>query len=513
MDDSLQNLKNQRNKLREMGGDAAVKKQHKQGKLTARERISALVDENSFFEFGQFVQHRCSSFGLDQVTIPSDAVVTGTGRIDDRPVYLFAQDFTSHGGTMGEMGAKKICDMLDKALQSGVPVIGIMDSGGARIQEGVDALSGYGNIFYRNVQCSGKIPQISIMAGPCAGGATYSPALTDFIIMVEHTSKMFVTGPAVVASISGEKVSAEELGSAQIHACTSGVAHFLAKDDQDAITTAKKLLSYLPSSSTEQPPVRHYQIGDESRDILNTLYSKVCARQYDIHDVISQIVDPDSFMEVHALFAQNVVVGFARMAGQSVGIVANQPNSLDGYLDIDASDKAARFVQFCDAFNVPLITLVDVPGFYPGTQQEHAGVIRHGAKMLHTYAAAKVPKITITLGKAYGGGYLAMCCKHLGADVVFAWPSAQVAVMGAEGAVDVLFRKELSVLPKQEAVTRSAQLIKEYRNKFDSPFLAASRGYIDAVVLPSETRTSILAALNALSGKKRNSETHRNMPL
>lgn len=512
-DELLQDLKKRRKQITEMGGISAVERQHHQGKMTARERIQFLLDENSFIETGEFVERRCSDFSVSQKTVPADAVVTGYGQVAGRPAAVFAQDFTSHGGTMGEMGAEKICGILDRALRVGMPVIGILDSGGARIQEGADALAGFGKIFYRNVQCSGRIPQISIIAGPCAGGATYSPALTDFIIMVEHTGKMFVTGPAVVAALTGEKVNEEELGSARVHAAVSGVAHFLVKDDKEAIATAKKLLSYLPSSAGELPVPLPYRPDNELRAKLNELFPKCQKRQYDIHDVITEIADPGSFMEMQELFAQNIVVGFARMGGKNIGIVANQPGVLKGYLDIDASDKAARFVEVCDSFHLPLLTLVDVPGFYPGVRQEHAGVIRHGAKMLHAYAAARTLKITVIIGEAYGGGYLAMGCRHIGADIVFAWPGARIAVMQAAGAVDVLYKKELKKLSGTEAAKYRKEMTDFYKERFDSPYPAASRGYVDAVIEPAETRKCILSALDVLQMKQKKGFEHRNMPL
>lgn len=488
-------------------------RQHRLGKNTARERLNMLLDADSFQEFGQLVQHRCTNFGQEKKRILADAVVTGWGQVDGRPVFVFSQDFTAHGGTMGEMGAKKICEILKRAETAGAPVIGFLDSGGARIQEGVDALSGYGSIFFQTVRCSGKIPQISIVAGPCAGGATYSPELTDFIIMVDGTSQMFVTGPAVVKSISGESVTAEELGGARVHATTSGVAHFLVQSEQQAVETAKRLLSYLPSNADAVPPAVSRCVNKKPCPALDDLTPMVLARSYDILTVIDEIADPGSFLEVQALFAPNVVVGFARIGGRSVGIVANQPKHMEGFLDMDAADKAARFIQFCDCFHLPLVTLVDVPGFRPGTEQEHAGIIRHGAKMLHAYAASQVPKITIVLGKAYGGGYLAMCCKQLGADAVYAWPTGQIAVMSAESAVDVVFRKELALLSDPTAAKRRDELLVHYKDMFDSPYLAAARGYVDEVIRPSETRERILSSLCMLEGKAQNGDRHRNMPL
>ena len=508
----LEELEARRKDILSTETEEGADRQHRLGKKTARERLDMFLDADSFQEFGQFVQHRCTHFDQADKRIPSDAVVTGCGRVDGRPVFVFAQNFTAHGGTMGEMGAKKICEVLKRAESVGAPVVSFLDSGGARIQEGVDALSGYGSIFFQNVKCSGKVPQISIVAGPCAGGATYSPALTDFIIMVDGTSQMFVTGPAVVKSISGENVTAEELGGARIHAATSGVVHFLVQSEQEAVETAKQLLSYLPSNAEEVPPVIFPKPEKRDCQALDALIPKVIERSYDVMTVINEIVDPGSFLEVQALFAPNVVVGFARMDGRSVGIVANQPKHLEGFLDMDAADKAARFIQFCDCFHLPLLTLTDVPGFYPGTTQEHAGVIRHGAKMLYAYADAQVPKITVIMGKAYGGGYLAMCCKQLGADAVYAWPTGQIAVMSAESAVEVTFRKERARLPAQTAAEKQRDLLACYKELFDSPYPAAARGYVDEVIRPSETRERILSSLCILETKTQSGNRHRNMP-
>lgn len=498
-------------KIAACGGEKAVAKQHAIGKLTARERIEHLLDEGSFSEVDRFVTHRCTDFGMGEKEIPADGVVTGYGKIDGRTAFVFAQDFTSQGGSMGEMNAKKICKIMDTAKSVGAPVIGLNDSGGARIQEGVDSLSGYGQIFYRNSLCSGQIPQISLIMGPCAGGASYSPALTDIVIMVEGKSQMFITGPAVVESITGEVISAEELGGAYTHSATSGVAHLMAETEDEALELAQKILSYLPSSAEELPPALPYSPGDEIRGDLDEIIPDHDRFPYDMKEVIEQLVDGDSFLELQPLFADNVITGFGRVAGRSVGIIANQPYSLGGCLDLNASDKAARFIQLCDAFNVPLLNLVDVPGFMPGVDQEHAGIIRHGAKMLYTYSVAEVPKITVILRKAYGGSYLAMCSKDLGADCVLAWPTASIAVMGAEGAANVIFRREIAEAEDSEA--KRAEMIDLYGTKFATPYIAAGRGYVDMVIKPSETRSRIISALEVLENKTREGRPRGNMPL
>ncbi|HHU22482.1 MAG TPA: acyl-CoA carboxylase subunit beta [Clostridiales bacterium] len=509
--DKIKDLSVKTEKILAHGGEKAVKKQHALGKLTARRRIARLLDEDSFVETDRFVTHRCAEFGMAEKEIVADGAVCGYGKIDGRTVFVFAQDFTSQGGTMSEMNAKKICKIMDMAKSVGAPVIGLNDSGGARIQEGVDSLSGYGQIFYRNSLCSGIIPQISVIMGPCAGGASYSPALTDFVIMVDRISQMFITGPAVVESTTGEVISAEELGGAYTHASTSGVAHLVAESEDEALEFARKILSYLPSSADELPPVRDYAPGDELREALDEIIPDNDRFPYDMKDVIEQIVDEGSFFELQPLFADNIITGFARVAGRSVGIIANQPYSLGGCLDINASDKAARFIQMCDSFNVPLLNLVDVPGFLPGVDQEHAGIIRHGAKMLYTYSVAEVPKITVILRKAYGGSYLAMCSKDLGADCVLAWPTAAIAVMGAEGATSIIFRKEIEAAEDKQA--KREEMIELYGSRFANPYIAASRGYVDMVIKPSETRKQIISALEVLETKERQGRVRGNMPL
>ena len=493
------------------GGEKAVAKQRALSKMTARERIDALLDPETFHEIDRFTAHRCSDFGMDKKEVAADGVVTGYGRIDDRLVYVFSQDFTSVGGSMGEMTAKKICKIMDMAAKTGAPVIGLNDSGGARIQEGVDSLSGYGGIFYRNSIYSGKIPQISVIMGPCAGGAVYSPALMDLIVMVNGGSRMFITGPSVVESVTGESVSEEELGGAFVQSSKSGVAHLMADSEQDALLYARSFLSYLPSGAGSELPEYDYILGDEMRPALDEIIPDNDRKPYNVKDVITELVDTDSFFELQPIFAKNIVTGFARIAGRSIGIIANQPASLGGCLDIDASDKAARFIQMCDAFGVPLLNLVDVPGFLPGVGQEHGGIIRHGAKLLYAYSVAEVPKITVILRKAYGGSYLAMCSRDLGADVVLAWPTAQIAVMGAEGAANIIFRKEIEGAQKPEQKRRD--MIDLYSDKFSTPYIAAARGYVDMVIAPHETRAQIIDAVDLLKNKMRETRIRGNMPL
>lgn len=509
--DKISALSEKSQKVMGCGGEKAVAKQHGLGKKTARERIDLLMDPGSFQEIDRFVTHRCTEFGLGDKEIPADGVVTGYGTIDGRTVCVYAQDFTALGGTMSEMCSKKICKIMDMADQIGAPVVGLPDSGGARIQEGVDALAGYGEIFYRNSVYSGRVPQISVIMGPCAGGASYSPALTDLIIMVEGTSQMFITGPAVVETITGEVVTSEELGGAYTHGATSGVSHLSASTEEEALAYVRKALSYLPSSSQSKAPNLPYDGGDELRAALNDIVPDNSRMPYDIKDVIAELTDPDSFFELQPLFADNIITGFARIGGRSVGIVANQPYSLGGCLDINASDKGARFIQLCDTFNIPLINLVDVPGFLPGVDQEHQGIIRHGAKLLFAYSVAEVPKITAILRKAYGGSYLAMCSKELGADLVLAWPTASIAVMGAEGAANIIFRKEIAAAEDQEA--KRAEMIDVYSSRFATPYIAASRGYVDMVIAPAETRAQILSALDILETKQRRTRLRGNMPL
>ncbi|WP_288311765.1 acyl-CoA carboxylase subunit beta [uncultured Selenomonas sp.] len=488
------------------GGAARIEKQHAKGKYTARERLEKLFDEGTFVELDMFMKHRCTNFGQEKKDMPADGVVTGYGTVDGRLVYAYAQDFTVSGGALGEKHAHKIWKVMDLAMKMGAPCIGINDSGGARIQEAVDALSGYGGIFYRNTAASGVIPQISVIMGPCAGGAVYSPAITDFIFMVKNTSQMFITGPAVIKSVTAEEVTAEELGGAVTHNSRSGVAHFACENEDDCLAKIRELLSYLPSNNMEDAPsVEPTDDPDRQDESLNTVVPDNPNMPYDMKDVIRSIVDNGEFFEVQELFATNVIIGYARMDGRVVGIVANQPNVMAGCLDVDASDKAARFVRFCDAFNIPLLTLVDVPGFLPGVDQEHNGIIRHGAKMLYAYSEATVPKVTVITRKAYGGSYIAMCCRELGADQVMAWPTSEIAVMGPAGAANIIFRKD----PDKEAKTQ------EYIDEFATPYVAAERGYVDMVVEPKETRPLVITAFNALASKREvgPAKKHGNIPL
>ncbi|MDR0434132.1 MAG: acyl-CoA carboxylase subunit beta [Gracilibacteraceae bacterium] len=495
--------------IQQCGGPKAIEKQHSLGKQTARERIQKLLDEGTFVELDTFVAHRCES--LQGKDIPGDGVVTGYGKINGRTAFVFAQDFTVQGGALGEMHAKKICKVLDMAAQAGAPVIGLNDSGGARIQEAVDALAGYGQIFYRNSIYSGKVPQISVIMGPCAGGAVYSPALTDFILMVEKESQMFITGPAVIKATTGEEITVDELGGTYTHTATSGVAHLAAANEDEALQAVRNILSYLPSSAREKPPVLPYEAGAEERPELDALIPDSNRQPYDIHDVIEQISDPGAFFEIQPAYADNIVVGFSRVAGRSVGIIANQPYSMGGCLDVNASDKASRFIQCCDAFNVPLLNLVDVPGFLPGVDQEFTGIIRHGAKLLYVYSVAQVPKVTIVLRKAYGGSYLAMCSKDLGADVVLAWPTAEIAVMGADGAVNVIYRKEIAAAEDKEAAR--AEKVKEYSDRYETPYIAAERGFVDMLIRPADTRRYLIESLIMLENKPRQDQVRGNMPL
>jgi acetyl-CoA carboxylase carboxyltransferase component len=491
-----------------------AKKQHEKGKLTARERIDMLLDPDSFVEFDAFAQHRCSNFGLEKVEIPADAVVTGYGTVNGRPVFAFSQDFTLSGGSLGEAHAQKIVKMQEMAVKMGAPVVGINDSGGARIQEGVDSLHGYGMIFFRNTRASGVIPQISVILGPCAGGAVYSPAITDFVFMVDKVSNMYITGPQVIKSVTGEDVGLEELGGAMVHNSVSGNGHFIFNNEQDCFVGVRRLLSYLPANNLEDPPV--VETGDDPGRIDFELRDLVPVNPkvpYNILDVIAHLVDSQDFMEVHSLYAPNIVVGFGRIGGQTIGIVGNQPHVLAGCLDINASDKASRFVRFCDAFNVPLLTLVDCPGYLPGKTQEQGGIIRHGAKLLFAYAEATVPKITVTLRKAYGGAHIAMCNKDLGADLAIAWPQAEIAVMGSAGAINIIFRKELE--GAADPAKRHEELTANYEKMFSNPYEAAKRGYIDAVVVPEETRGRIASALAILHTKREvaPAKKHGNIPL
>ncbi len=484
-----------------MGGPKEIQRQHERGKLTARERLELLFDPGTFREIDLFVKHRCTFFDMPQRDIAADGVITGYGTVNGRMVCAFAQDFTSMGGTLGEMHAKKICKILDLAAKVGCPIIGFNDSGGARIQEGVDALSGYGQIFYRNSIYSGVIPQIAVICGPTAGGAVYSPAMMDWIFMVKGTSYMFITGPEVIKRVTGEEVTFEDLGGAMAHNVKSGVAHFACENDQDAIEKVKKLLSYLPQNNMEDPP--YVEPSDDPSRIdpkLDDLIPDKPDESYDMKELIRSIVDNGEFFEPHEHYAPNIIVCFARLNGRVIGIIANQPAWLAGCLDVDASDKATRFIRFCDAFNIPLLTIVDVPGYLPGTDQEWKGIIRHGAKMLWCYSEATVPKVTLIVRKAYGGAYLAMCSKDLGADMVFAWPTAEIAVMGPEGAAAIVFRKEIREAPDPKA--KEEEKVREYRSLFANPYIAASRGYIDAVILPRETRPRLIEAFEFLCTKR-----------
>ncbi|HWI47289.1 MAG TPA: acyl-CoA carboxylase subunit beta [Rummeliibacillus sp.] len=516
MYDKINELYDRKREIELGGGEARIDKQHEKGKLTARERIELLLDEGTFVEINPFVKHRTVDFGMAKKEGPGDGVVTGYGKVNGRPVYLFSQDFTVFGGALGEMHAKKIANVMDLAAKNGAPFIGINDSGGARIQEGVLSLDGYGHIFYRNSIYSGVIPQISVIMGPCAGGAVYSPAITDFILMVDKTSQMFITGPKVIETVTGEQISSEGLGGAKVHNSVSGNAHFRAEDEETAIEQIKQLLSYLPQNNTEKAPIVKVEKDSEDDNYRSELLDLVPVDQtkaYDVRKVIEHIVDADSFMEVQKEFAKNIVVGFARIDGESVGLVCNQPKVLAGGLDINSSDKLARFVRTCDSFNVPIITFEDVSGFFPGVKQEHGGIIRHGAKILFAYSEATVPKITVILRKAYGGAYVALNSKSIGADMVYAWPNAEIAVMGASGAANIIHAGEIAKSEDPEA-TR-AQKIEEYKEKFANPYVAASHGLVDDVIDPRETRIKLMQSLEMLRTKKesRPYKKHGNIPL
>ncbi len=512
--DKLTDLQQRRASIENGGGEAKIKKQHESGKKTARERIAALLDDGSFVEVDAFVEHRCHEFNMPNTKAPGEGVVTGYGTIDGRLVFVYAQDFTVIGGSLGEMHAKKICKVMDMAVKMGAPIIGMNDSGGARIQEGIAALSGFGDIFYRNTLASGVIPQISVIMGPCAGGAVYSPAITDFVFMVEKTSQMFITGPAVIKSVTGEDVTAEELGGAVSQASLSGVAHFTSKNEDECIEQIRRLISYLPANNLEDAPAE-MPADDINRlsEKLTTIVPDDAGKAYNMKEVIAEIVDTGSFMEVQEQFAKNIIVGFARMNGSTVGIVANQPSVMAGSLDVNSSDKAARFVRFCDSFNIPLVTLTDVPGYLPGVAQEHGGIIRHGAKLLYAYSEATVPKINVIVRKAYGGAYIAMSSKHLGADAVFAWPTAEIAVMGPEGAANIIFKKDIA--ESSDPISTRSEKISEYRNKFANPYEAAKYGFIDDVIEPDSTRPRIIAALEMLASKRetRPPKKHGNIPV
>ncbi len=513
MKDKLKALEEKIDLAKQGGGEAKIKSQHKKGKLTARERIHFLLDEGSFEELGMFVTHRSNQFGLDKQKFLGDGVITGYGKVNGRLVYVFAQDFTVFGGSLAEAHAQKICRLMDLAMENGAPVIGLNDSGGARIQEGVVSLGGYADIFYRNTLASGVVPQISAIMGPCAGGAVYSPALTDFIIMEEKISYMFVTGPNVVKTVTHENVSSAELGGAQTHAVKSGVTHFVASNELACFDKIKTLLSYVPQNCEEEPPQVPYEKGNETREKLNDVIPANPNQPYDIRDVISEVADAESFFEVHKDYAENIVVGFARLGGKSIGIVANQPAYLAGVLDINASKKAGRFVRFCDSFNIPLLVFEDVPGFLPGTDQEWNGIISNGAKLLYAFCEATVPRITVITRKAYGGAYDVMNSKHIGADMNYAWPTAEIAVMGAKGAAEIIFKKEIKEAEDKEAKWKEKE--QEYNDMFANPYRAAARGYVDEVIRPDQTREKLIAAFEMLKNKARKlpRKKHGNIPL
>ena len=514
MNKKLDQLQDMREQSRQGGGERRIQQQHDKGKMTARERINALLDEGTFQEIDPFVTHRATDFGMADNKVLADAVVTGHGKVEGRQIFVFAQDFTVLGGSVSEVVGQKTCKVMDLAMKTGCPIVGINDSGGARIQEGVLSLSAYGEIFLRNTLASGVVPQISVIMGPSAGGAVYSPAITDFIFMVQGTSQMYITGPDVIKSVTGEEISHEGLGGAQAHASRSGVAHFAAQSEDECLSQVRRLLGFLPSNNMEEAPlVSTTDPADRADQELLSLVPEEPNRPYDMRDIVTRVVDDGDFMEVHRDYSPNLVVGFSRMNGRSVGIVANQPAYMAGVLDINASVKAARFVRFCDCFNIPLITLVDVPGFMPGSEQEYGGIIRHGAKLLYAYAEATVPKISVMTRKAYGGAYIVMSSKHLRGDVNLAWPSAEIAVMGPEGAVNIVFREELSKAENPEE-TRSA-LIEDYRDKFANPYVAANRGYLDDVIEPSETRPRLIKALEMLQNKRDTlpPKKHGNIPL
>jgi methylmalonyl-CoA carboxyltransferase large subunit len=499
LEQKIQELKKRREKLYEGGGQDRIEKQHAGGKLTARERIEKLVDSGSFQEVGLFAKHRATLFGMAEKELPADGVVTGAATVDGRLIHLASQDFTVGGGAAGEVHSDKIAEMMRFSLKTGSPFVFINDSGGARVQEGIDSLAGYGRVFYTNVMLSGAVPQISLICGPCAGGAAYSPALTDFIIQTK-AAQMFITGPSVIKQVTGEVVTPEQLGGPAAQMTYSGVVHFIAENDEEAIFICRRLLSFLPSNNLEDPPRVAFDDGLDLVPELNTLVPDEPKQGYDMHTVIASVLDRGDFLEVQPSYAQNIIVGFGRLVGRPVGVIANQPTVLAGALDINASDKASRFIRFCNAFNIPLVTFVDVPGFMPGVQQEYGGIIRHGAKLLFAYSAATVPKLTVVVRKAYGGAYLAMCGKDLGADRVFAWPTAEIAVMGAEGAVEVVFRNEIN--KAEDKAGKRKELIDLYRNAFSNPYVAGSRRLVDDVIEPSETRKCLAMALESLHTKR-----------
>ena len=510
----IQDLKEREAHIKAMGGPKAVAKQHETGKLTARERLDHFFDPGTFRETDIFVKHRCVNFGMEKLEIPADGVVTGFGLVNGRPVFAFAQDFTSRAGSLGEMHSKKITKVMDLALKSGVPFVGLNDSGGARIQEGVDSLSAYGQIFYRNAVSSGVIPQISAIMGPTAGGAVYSPAMTDFIFMVKNTSYMFITGPEVIKSVTGEEITFEDLGGAMAHNTKSGVAHFACEDDRDCLDQIKRLLSFLPNNNMEDPPrIACTDPVHREDPALDSVVPDSPSASYDMYDIIRMVVDDGDFFEPQQHYAQNIITAFARLNGRSIGIIANQPKVLAGCLDVNAADKASRFIRFCDAFNIPLLTIADVPGYLPGSDQEWHGIIRHGAKLLWCYSEATVPKLTLVTRKDYGGSYLAMCSRDLGADMVIAWPTAEIAVMGASGAANVIFRKEIKEAPDPAA--KRQEIIEHYENLLYNPYIAASRGFVDQVISPRETRPRLIEALEILSTKRETlpPKKHGNIPV
>lgn len=511
--DKINILNEKKEKIKLGGGSERIQKQHESGKMTARERLDMLFDEGTFVETDAFVETRTVEFDMQKKKVSGDGVVTGYGYVNGRLVFVSSQDFTVIGGSLGEMHAKKITKAMDMALKMGAPFLSINDSGGARIEEGIDSLSGFGDIFYRNTIASGVIPQISVIMGPCAGGAVYSPAITDFIFMVEKTSQMFITGPQVIKTVTGEDVTAESLGGADTHTSVSGVAHFKTSSEQECIEEIKRLISFLPDNNLQDPPSYDAASCNDIINELDEIIPDSANKPYDMLDIITKVVDDGDFLEIQKNFARNMIIGFGRINGSTVGIVANQPAVMAGVLDVNSSDKAARFVRFLDAFNIPIITFTDVPGYLPGVGQEHSGVIRHGAKLLYSFSEATVPKINVIVRKAYGGAYIAMNSKHLGADQVFAWPSAEIAVMGSDGAANIIFRKEISSAENPKEARE--QKIQEYRDKFSNPYVAASRGYVDDVILPSTTRSRLIAALAMLASKRDNrpSKKHGNIPL
>ncbi len=510
----LERLKKMSAEIELGGGIKAIEKQHERGKLTARERLNMFFDEGTFVELDKFVKHRCVNFGMEDKEMPGEGVTTGYGTVDGRLVYAFAQDFTVAGGSLGEMHAKKICKVMELAMKMGAPFVGMNDSGGARIQEAVDALSGYGDIFFLNTRASGVIPQISVILGPTAGGAVYSPALTDFIFMVKGLSQMFITGPEVIKTVTGEIVTAEKLGGAMAHNSVSGVAHFASENEEACLAEVRTLLSYIPSNNLEEAPFYETTDNPERMDeSLNTIVPDNSNAPYDMIDIVKTVADNNEFFEVQAHYAKNIVVGYIRLNGRSVGIIGNQPKFMAGCLDINCSDKASRFIRFCDAFNIPILNFVDVPGYLPGVGQEHGGIIRHGAKLLYAYSEATVPKVTLVIRKAYGGSYLGMCSKDLGADQVLAWPTAEIAVMGAAGAANIIFRKEIKEAKDPEA--KRAELIASYEERFATPYVAAERGHVDMVIEPSQTRPMLINSFEMLATKRESlpAKKHGNIPL